>query len=159
MAEMVEGADQLRALALELRAAGQVEMMRDLRFALATAAQPAERVVRASALANLPHEGGLNQWIAGADFRTSMTTGPRTAGVSLRISKRGGSKGKHDMPAFDDGTFRHPVFARPGNPKKKWVPESITPGFASKPIEALLPEITAAVLAAMDEVTVAAGFH
>lgn len=157
----VEGADQLRALALELRAAGQVELLREMRFAMEAAAQPAERAIRQSAEDQLPHGGGLNQFIASSNFRTSVLTGVRTAGVQLRVSKPGGAKGKHDLTAFDNGQFRHPVFADSAKQTRgqwKWVPQYVAPGFASKPVEALVPLITVACLEAMDEVAIAAGF-
>lgn len=144
------GAAELREVAVRLRATGQVGlrtvMARNIRIATA----PAADRVRESARTTLPHTGGLNEWVAEAVIKTSVTTGARTAGVALRMRKTG-----HDLKAINAGIVRHPVY---GN-TKVWAVTHVTPGFFDKPLEAMKPEVTAACVAAMREAALMAGFH
>jgi len=148
--EAVEGGAQLRETALRLKAAGDVELWKQLRRNIRTATAPARPAIRASARANLPKQGGLNEWVATASITTSILTGPHTAGVRLRVRKRG-----HNMQDVDKGSVRHPLF---GN-RNYWYSNPVTPGFARKPVEELTPAVAAACLLAMRETAAAAGFH
>lgn len=148
MAEVVEVVPSLREVALRLKA-GDVELWKATRRNLIVAVQPARPAIRASARATLPKTGGLNEWVASASINTQILTGPRSAGVRLRVRKKG-----HDMADVDKGVVRHPVF---GN-RKAWTVTNVEPGFATKPVEKLTPAITASVLLAMRQAALAAGF-
>jgi hypothetical protein len=150
MAEAIEGGAELREVAVRLKLAGEVDLRKQMMRNIRVATLPARAAVRASAMETLPKEGGLNAWVAQATTRTSVLTGARTAGVVIRVSKRG-----HDMKDIDAGTVRHPVYGNRGT----WVAQSVTPGFASKPLKALSPAVGAACLVAMRETAAAAGFH
>lgn len=153
MPEGVEGADQLRLISLRLKAAGEIELRKAMARNIRIATLPARVAVRASAMETLPAGGGLNQWVAKATTRTSVLTGAKTAGVLIRVSRKG-----HDMKDIDKGTVRHPVFAKKGR-RRVWVSQQVEPGFASKPLTALTPAVAAACKIAMDETAAAAGFH
>src|SRR5690242_8932474 len=93
-----------RRAALELREADRT-MYLVARREIREIAKPAVDAVRKSALESLPKRGGLNEWVAEATIKTSILTGSRSAGVSIRARKTG-----HDLPAINAGTARHPVF-------------------------------------------------
>lgn len=146
----IEGGAELREVAVRLRATGMVGLQRRMYRNIRLATAPAAERVRASAMSTLPRGGGLNEWVASAVIRTSVTSGPRTAGVTLRMRKTG-----HDMKAIDAGVVRHPVY---GN-TKAWAVTDVQPGFFTKPLEAMRPEVTAACVLAMREAAAEAGFR
>lgn len=149
MAEAVEVVPSLREVAVRLKAA-DVELWKATRRNLIVAVTPARPAIRSSARANLPRRGGLNEWVAKSSITTSVLTGPRTAGVRLRVRKGG-----HDLYDLDKGgVVRHPVY---GN-RNVWVSQQVAPGFASKVVERMRPQIEAAALLAMREAATAAGF-
>jgi len=148
--DVVEGGAELREVALKLTAAGQVELRRAMYRNIRIATLPARPAIRTSAMEMLPRSGGLNAWVAKATTRTSILTGTRTAGVVVRVTKKG-----HVMKDIDAGNVRHPVY---GN-RDAWVGQSVPAGFASTPMKALAPAVGAACLVAMRETAAAAGFH
>jgi hypothetical protein len=149
----LDDAAEFRAVAIRLKLAGEVELRKAMYRNIRLATLPARAAVRASAMETLPKSGGLNAWVAKATTRTTILTGARTAGVAIRVTKRG-----HDMKDVDAGVVRHPVFARSGRPRT-WVSQSVPSGFASRPLTALSPAVGAACMVAMRETAAAAGFH
>lgn len=139
----VEGAEQLRALAVDLRAAGEEGkgLRRALLASMRAAGKPLAEAARESARSVLPKRGGLNEWVADSKFavRNSLTGSK----VGMRIVA---TKGKHDLDDIDKGSLRHPVY---GN-RKKWVGQSVASGFFTKPLEKTAPEVRAALLVAMN---------
>ena len=146
----VEGAAELREVAVRLRETGQLGLKLAMTRNIRAATLPAADKVRASALSTLPRTGGLNEWVAESVLRTSVTTGARTAGVALRMRKTG-----HDLKAIDAGIARHPVYGNTRN----WAVTHVPPGFFTKPLEAMQPAVTAACILAMREAAAMAGFH
>jgi hypothetical protein len=144
------GAAELREVAVRLRATGQVGLQRRMYRNIRLATAPAAERVRASAMASLPREGGLNEWVAESVIKTSVTSGVRSAGVTLRMRKTG-----HDLKKINEGVVRHPVY---GN-TKVWAVTNVQPGFFTRPLEAMRPEVTAACVAAMREAALEAGFR
>lgn len=141
-----DGAEQLRALGLRLKAAGDGVNRRNLLTGIRTGAQPLVGDVRAAALAILPHSGGLAAQVAASPIavRTRLT-GP-SVGVRIVNTKTGAKKGGTTASfGTDRGSFRHPVFGR----KTKWVQESCTPGWFTGTLERRSPETAPFVLAAM----------
>lgn len=139
----VTGAEQLRALGADLRAAGDVGkgLRRELLASMRAAGRPLAEKVRQSARDNLPKRGGLNEWVADSKIspRNSLT-GKR---VGMRIVA---TKGKHDLEDIDKGSVRHPVF---GN-RRRWAEQSVPSGFFTQPLEESAPEVQAALLVAME---------
>jgi hypothetical protein len=151
----------LRRLAVETKAAGNTALLAKTRRELTKAAVPAREAVQRMERAVLPKEGGLNEWVASTPVRVSVLTGPKTAGVSLRQSKRGRTR-PHDLRRMNDfGIVRHPVFADPDKERKQWtwVAQSIPKGWWDA---ALIPdrvEVTARMLAVLHETGYEAGFR
>lgn len=153
----VEGGAQLRAVALRLRAAGQLELKRAMYRNLRAATLPAREAVQASERAALPKRGGLNEWVASTPVSHRTLIGPKTAGVRIVQSKKGRAK-PHDLKkANDTGVIRHPVYRRPGR-KQAWVDQTIPSGWFDRPLLALQPAAAARMQAAMHETSRVAGF-
>lgn len=149
MAEAVEVTPSFRELAVRLKA-GEKELWKAANRNIRAATAPARPAVRDSMRTNLPKRGGLNEWAASATVSTSVLTGERTAGVRIRVRKRG-----HDMQDLDRGEVRHPLY---GN-RDHWYTTPVHPGTISRPLYALKPAVGAACYAAMREAAAAAGFH
>lgn len=149
----VEGGQQLRALAVELKAADRALWLATAR-SLRALAKPAAAAVQAEERRVLPKKGGLNERVASTKIGVRITTGTRSAGVRL-------VQGKKVIPGFvggenDTGKVRHPVY---GN-RKKWVEQTGLPtGWWERPLLAMAPEATAAMVKVMDETARAAGFR
>ena len=146
----LQGGSDLRNVALRLEATGQVGLKRAMYRNLRAATAAAPERVRQSALDTLPKTGHLNEWVADAVIKTTISRGVRSAGVSLRMRKTG-----HDLPAINAGLVRHPVYGQ----RKVWAYTRVTPGFFTKPLEGMRPEVTAACIAAMRQAAIEAGFR
>lgn len=145
-------AQAFRTAALELREADRT-MYLVARANMREIAKPAIDAVRKSALGTLPKGGKpvpLNQWVADATIKTSILTGPRSAGVAIRARKTG-----HDLPAIDKGVARHPVYGS----RKAWSNTYVAPGFFTKPLDALDPAVGLLLARAMTETARVAGFR
>lgn len=105
------GSAQLRAIAVQLKAAGDRGNMNALRRGIrATVTSSGIPAVRAAAIADLPKRGGLNQYEASQKIRVSVLTGARTTGV--RVSGKASRE-------TDTGTWRRPAYPR-GADRSKW---------------------------------------
>lgn len=142
-------ADELQLISRRLMEAGNVKLFRQLGVGIKAAVEPVKASIKDSALATLPKGGGLNEWVAASRVSTTLLAGTYTAGVSVRVSLKG-----HDIRDLDSGSIRHPVF---GN-RKVWRPQEITPGFASKPLEAMRAPVVEACMTAARTVAAEAGF-
>lgn len=131
------GGEQFAAVARAFRAA-EGELPVEIRNALDRAAPPLERAARESALANLPHRGGLNEIVAASSF-----TAQRRAG-GIRIVARGISQ----LALTNQGRVRHPVFGH------GFVGQSIPKArnWFYKPIEDGAGTVEKELLDAMDEI-------
>lgn len=141
----VTGAEQLRALSRDLKAAGspvkglRLELLRAMRLA----AKPMVDAAKESARENLPHRGGLNEYVADGAKIAARNRVATTNAVGMRIvATEGGVR----LEQMDQGTVRHPVF---GN-RKKWVSQTIPAGWFTKPLNERLPEVQADVILAMN---------
>lgn len=150
--EVVATADgqPLRDMVLRLRAAGEVELKKQMAAKIRLATLPARQAVTREELAVLPKHGGLNQWVAASKPTTRILTGPKTAGVVIRQVKKG-----HDYRALNRGRLRHPLF---GN-RNHWYTQQIPAGWFERPLYALAPAVQAGCVAAMHETASLAGFH
>lgn len=160
----VEGAEQLRALAVELKAADRALLLR-MKRNIRAAAVPAGKAVQAEERAVLPKRGGLNEWVASARVGTRILSGPRTAGVRL-VQGRKGSVSRASLRLMNEqGMVRHPnrggyhfgVERRAA--AGGWSTTKVPQGFFERPLLAMEPEVRAAMIAVMDETARVAGFR
>ena len=143
----VRGAEQMRVLGKELRAAG-IEgkgLRRELLAGMRVAAKPMAEAAKQAARDELPRAGGLNEWVAGSKFAVRNSLTGNGAGTRIVVRKPGGKKGAHDMAALDDGIARHPVFGH----RNVWKDTPIKAGWFSDTLQRDAPVAQAALLAAM----------
>lgn len=134
------GSEQLRGIAVRLKAAGARDLRLQLLRGLREGAKPLIPEVQNAARNQLPKGGGLNEQVAGQKIRVSVRTGVRTAGVRLTTTAP-------DTKQTDSGYVRHPVF---GN-RNAWVTQRIpgAAGWWSNTLAHAAPEVTPELLAAM----------
>lgn len=144
----ITGAESLRALGKDLKAMGEEGkgFRKELLKSMRVGAKPLVEATRASARANLPKKGGLNEFIATSKIATRNSLAGNKVGTRIVAKKAGGSKGFHDLEAMDAGSFRHPVH---GN-RKVWVQQSVTPGWFTKPLNEAMPKVRASLMEAME---------
>lgn len=143
----IEGIEKMAQLGKDLREAGAKDLRKELLKAGRDTGKQAQEVVRQFAAEELPHAGGLNEWVSN---RTKVTAQTKLAGknVGLRLRMRHKSaKGLSDLPAINNGRLRHPVF---GN--DVWVLQLIPPGFAWRAVDSIGDVLTDEFLAAVDRV-------
>jgi hypothetical protein len=150
-------AADLYLLSARLKATGQQGLMRNVRAAIRVAVVPAREAVRAELRAVMPKHGGLNEWLAKSSITSGVLTGPKTAGVVLRGSKRG-----HDLRAVDrTGVVRHPTRKGPGwrdENREIWRSTPVPAGWWEKALEPFGPAVVAALRVAQDAAAREAGF-
>lgn len=88
------------------------------------------RVV-ASALAKLPHRGGLAAWAAAAHLTSSVRVAGDVVTMELRIHRTSLYRAS-DLRALDRGRVRHPAWGRRGG--RDWSIQLVTPKVYSEPI-------------------------
>jgi hypothetical protein len=165
VADGIQGAGQLKALGVRLKAlgaAGDLGASADLsgpRFGagktlraqllagIRTGAKPAIEATRQAARDKLPKKGGLNDYVADTQIvSATRLSGPR---VGVRI---GVKRGSHKAWGANRGAIRHPVFGH-----DTWVNQELhTRGWFDKTLEDQRPVVTAAVRAAMEVVAIEA---
>lgn len=140
-------AAQMKAVSRAVREAGDKELKKALTKGTGAAVEPAKEAVKASARAELPHRGGLAESIASSKFRVQRLTGaaPGIRLIMRRPKEHGG--GISDLRRMNAGSLRHPVYGR-----RKWVLQKIPSGWFTRPLEALKPQISRDVAAAVAEV-------
>lgn len=160
----VEGSAELRKLDLELRAANRT-LRNAMRRQLRAATAPAREAVTAEERRVLPKAGGLNEWVASAPVVHRMTTPARGAVVSVRQRKPGAKK-PHDLfKANQTGVIRHPNRGGPRWSMDRrdkpggWSETQIPTGWFERPLQAMAPQVQAAMRLVMDETARAAGFR
>lgn len=136
----VEGSKQLAALIKRVKVAGSPPAIkRDLYRELSAASKPLPDKVRAHALATLPRRGGLGEWIAASEIKTSRRTSGLSAAVRITARrKKHGGKGS-DLVYIDRGTIRHPVHGR----RTAWVAQRVRAGWFTDPLRASAPAVRA----------------
>jgi hypothetical protein len=141
----ITGANQLRALARDLKEAGGPArgLRRELLAAMRLAGKPLVDAAKESARAHLPRKGGLNTWVADGSKIAVRNRVAATNTVGMRIVA---TKGNHDLEDMDTGSIRHPVFGH----RTTWVSQDVYQGWFTKPLNAALPMVQAEVLMAMD---------
>jgi hypothetical protein len=108
---MVDGADELRFLAGELRAAGARNVLAELRDGLKRAAGPAAEAAQRSILATpSKHPGDLR---AGIAETVKVTTSLTASAARVQVSATGPPRWPGAAAKFEAGRWNHPVFGRP----------------------------------------------
>lgn len=92
---------------------------------------PLRQAVERAALAQLPHRGGLNAWVAASKVRASIRYGARSAGVRL-VGSRNGMGGRSDLAGIDQGTVWAPSWGRRSG---KWHTQQVPPGYFSRTLQ------------------------
>jgi hypothetical protein len=141
----VNGSEQLAALGVRLKVAGDKTLRVGMLRGLKAATEPLKVAVKAAAMEKLPKRGGLNAQVAGQKITTQVRTGARTAGVRLTTTTP-------DTLQTDTGYVRHKVF---GN-RKRWVRQEIpnASGWWSETLKDAAPEVTAELVGVMEAVSV-----
>lgn len=146
----VTGAEQLAALAKDLRAAGDKELRRELMRGLQRAGKPMKAAARTAALTELPSRGGLAELVASS--RWSVTTRSAGRGAGVRVAGRGlvnASGQELDLASLNRGRLRHPVYGRRG----AWVNQRVKVGWFTDAMEVQADStVRAEVLAAISAV-------
>lgn len=93
--------------------------------------------IKATAVATLPHSGGLGAWVAGTRITAQVTLRGRAAGIRLKGGRNShanlrGTEGgtRSDIRAIDRGRLRHPSWGRRW--RGQWWTQSVPPGFFTK---------------------------
>lgn len=139
--------EELRAIAVRLRAAGEGSMWRRVAAALRKGASPLVPAVEAEAAKRLPQSGGLAKLVADRHTTISVRTGISTAGV--RLIRRKDSAGRQ----LNSGHVYHKTFGI--DPKVIPWKRQETPGakgWWTEPLVEKSPAITPALEAVMREV-------
>lgn len=138
----IRGAEQLRAVALRLKAAGESGkgLRKELLKGIQTATKGAKEDVKSSWSDRMPHRGGLSSRPLRVATRTR--TGGRSVGVRIVTTSGDG----YSIARIDKGTLRHPVY---GN-RKAWVTQQVTPGVVTQPLEHAAPEVRREIVHAID---------
>lgn len=140
----VRGAEQLRAVALRLKAAGESGkgLRKELLKGIQAATKGTKEDVKSSWSDRMPHRGGLSSRPLRVATRTR--TGGRSVGVRIVTTSGDG----YSIARIDKGTLRHPVF---GN-RKAWASQSVTPGVVTQPLERSAPEVRQEIFHVIDTV-------
>lgn len=139
MSIKVTGADELYQLRQRLKAAPR-DHWKACAKALRVAVRPAPMAAKNSARNRLPQRGGLGQRVAQrTKFRTRVTTGAKSVGVSLVATS------DHNIKRMNEGKIRHNLF---GN-RRYWYPQDVNPGWFSDPMHDLKWPVRIALLRVM----------
>lgn len=118
--------------AAELKAfSGRGEIINEIRKDMRKPLPELRKKVRAAAIAMLPARGGLGRWVAAAKFSVRFRDSGRSAGISVKVSR----KTEKDRAALDPldtaGRVRHPLY---GN-RRHWYPQQVAALFFTGPWE------------------------
>lgn len=118
---VVNGETELPRLVAKLRAAGAVEVRREMNAALRAAVIPVVQQIQAEAAQDFPKGGGMNLWMAKRKPRRYVRTTGRN--MWIRVQYTGGGR------YGDKGPWKHPVFGRFMTPKpnEHWAQTSYEP--------------------------------
>lgn len=139
----LDGADDLLRVSKALKAAGQVELRKQLNKGLRDAAKPMRQVAKDAALRDLPQRGGLNRFVAGKRTRIAVKTG-REPGVSVVVAKQD--------PRLEEGRLVHPVFnRRRADGKRVVVVQRIRPRIFSQALGLAAPQVRDELVAVIND--------
>lgn len=142
----LRGTEQLITLTRRLKEASDRGLQKEFRKGIANALKPLRTKLPISAREVLPHRGGLNQKVAKSKFTISRKASSREEGLRLI------AKNAYSIAKMDEGEVRHPVIQRNPRTRRIWVKQQITPGWATRVLEAELPEARAEIERAMERI-------
>lgn len=128
------GPEELIELGKALKGAEKPIRAGTLKALKAAATTDVQDAVRDEGAPTLPQRGGLAERAAAVRVSAKVRLSGRQAGV--RIVGRGRMK---NLDALDRGTVRHPLFGD----RAHWYPQTVLPGWWSRPITARAPQIRA----------------
>ena len=134
----IVGGEQFAAVARAFRQA-EGELPRELVKALEKSAKPLQRDAKASAVANLPHSGGLNQIVAAA----RMTTRRRANGIRIVAN------GIDQLAMTNKGKVVHPTYGH--RPRVVQMLPKARDWF-TKPMRDGAPKVRRELIKALDEI-------
>lgn len=137
--------EHFSALPRRLREAASSSLRRELDQALTRAVRDLPQALRASAVSTLPRRGGLGELTARTPIKISHITSGSSVSVRVTASSR---RGLSDPARLDRGSVRHPLFGR----RSRWYTETVSPGWWTKPIEAVTTKARSEIEQAMDTV-------
>lgn len=138
----------IEALVRDLRGfRNRREVVQQLRKRIREPVPEVRRRIRAEAIEDLPHGGGLNKWVAATRLTVQIRINSRTARVSLKGGRNSARK-RSDIRAIDRGRVRAPSWGRRG--PRAWHSESVKAGFFTRPAGDS-PSWRAAIVQAADE--------
>lgn len=147
MTALSAGAEDFARLARRLKAAGEVELRRELYSAISDAARPLAEEIRAFAhLA--PYMPDRYAAVLAADIR--VTTSRITSGnPGIRLVARGRAH-RRKVVRLNEGFLTHPLFGD----RDRWFTQTdgMKPGFFTDPCEHSGPHVRDEILAAMHDV-------
>lgn len=133
----IRGAENFRAVADALRRAAST-LDEELTRETMPAVTPLQAEIPASAMAVLPHGGGLNRLIAGAPVSIR-----RGRGAIHVITSSG-----HDIYNIDRGRLRHPTWGH----RDRWVSQTVPPQWWRLPVTKAEPRIVDAADAGLQHI-------
>lgn len=150
----IDGVDELRRLAAQIRYTGDKGLGRQMSAALGRALGPVTRAITAEAGKTAP-SGYRAELTASMRHRRSSRTAAREARVRLTTTAKGQSE-ERDLPALDAGILRHPVFGRTrrtkrGEKKNPWAVTRVRPGFHERGIKDAEAEAQRQLQAVLDD--------
>lgn len=147
----VFGAQQLDALAKRLKYAGEVDLLKELRRALAKADKPLEADVKSGMAVYLPDRYAAILAKA-TKFKNNVRTVGRQVSVTMVVTAKGVSHERQIKTIDNPGLLRHPVFARGRRSSWTWAKQRVRPGVVSDKFDEHKDRIRRDVLQAMDHV-------
>lgn len=150
----VLGAQRLREVAKQIRAAGDKGLGRDFAKALNKAVEPVKKSISDSAERTMP-SGFAPTLTRSLKHRRSNRTDARKATVVL-ATYADGKKERRDLPSMEAGDLAHPVFGRTRSSRKgitanPWVRQRIQAGFHERGTEKVGDEAEKQILVVVDE--------
>lgn len=150
----IDGIDELRRVAAQIRATGDKGLGRQMSAALDKAVQPITKAIAAEA-AKVAPSGYRPALTASLRHRRSQRTAAREASLRLTTTAKGQSENR-DLPALEAGVLRHPVYGRSRRTKRgrkanPWATTAIRPGFYERATERVGPEVERQLLAVLDD--------
>ena len=136
----ITGADQLKRLGAEFKAAGAGGLRKEMLAEFRAEAAPLIQAERVSALEILPRRGGLGARVARSKIRAANRLSGSSVGMRITANN------SISLRQVDAGTVRHPLFGNRGH----WYSEPVTPGWFDKPFKRGVEDLRRRLVAVMD---------
>jgi hypothetical protein len=155
MGVQVQGVDKLHRLGQGLKAFDDRKFKNSVSREIREEVKPAGEAARENARTMLPKRGGLNELVAKARVGARTRTSGKSASVSITMTQRKAGGRLRDLRHLDEeGSLRHPAFARPDQTRKQWtwVSQKVPSGFFTKAMQAQAPAMAKRLERVLDDV-------